>query len=194
MKHSLPDLIAAQRNVHVLYSYDERNTYFQTLMAYILDCISAKEIIILIENERNYRKVMTELKKMISNEETQYIHFINSFEFYFSSGNYHPPAITAYFEKEIEPYLDHQTFFRTWAHVEWNSTDVPHHLIHDLETRIDGAVNDIEFPLICAYKNVDMPTDLRKILLQTHPFVLSEAELVPEKASLSVTANSVTHE
>lgn len=194
MKLALPDLIATQRNVHVLYAYNETNSYLQTVIAYILDSIRAKEIIILIENERNYRKIMIQLKPLISPEETKYIHFINSFEFYFSSGNYHPPAITAYFEKKIEPYLDEQMLFRTWAHVEWNSTDVPHHLIHDLETRIDEAVNAIEFPLICAYKKVDMPSDLRKILFQTHPFILSDNEITTERSPISVQANSVINE
>ncbi|KIL51435.1 hypothetical protein KP77_09470 [Jeotgalibacillus alimentarius] len=194
MKHSLPDLIEAQRNVHVLYSYGEREIYLQTALTYILDSISAKEVIIMIENERNFRQLMIRLKKLVSAEQLEYLHFINSFDFYFSSGNYHPPAITDYFEKEIEPYLKNKTPFRSWAHVEWNSTDTPDHLIHDLESRIDDAVNQIEFPLICAYKKTNMPSNLRSILIQSHPYILSENLLSPDPEQLTVKASATNFE
>ncbi|MBM7579425.1 MEDS domain-containing protein [Jeotgalibacillus terrae] len=194
MKHSLPDLIEAQRNVHVLYSYGEREIYLQTVLTYILDSISAKEMIVLIENERNFRQLMIRLKKLVSVEQLEYVHFINSFDFYFSSGDYNPSSITAYFEKEIEPYLNNKKPFRSWAHVEWNSSDMPYELIHSLEKTIDETVNQIGFPLICAYKKTDMPASLHSILIQSHPYILSENMLSPDCEQLIVKPNMVNSE
>ncbi len=42
----------------------------------------------------------------------------------------------------------------------------------------DGS---IFFPLICAYDGVKMPDHLRSILMETHPYVLVEEELVPSE-------------
>ncbi|TFE02288.1 MEDS domain-containing protein [Jeotgalibacillus salarius] len=186
MKHSLPDLIEAQRNVHVLYSYDEMDKYLQNVLAYIIDSVRAEENIILIENERIYIKIKKELHELISKEEMEYIHFINSFDFYFSSGSYHPPAITAYFEKTVQPYIQNNKSFRSWAHVEWTSVEEPHHLIHDFENIIDDAVKQIEFPLVCAYKQTNMPIHLKTMLNQLHPFILEETSLSPVEDSLTV--------
>ncbi|MFB1082677.1 MEDS domain-containing protein [Jeotgalibacillus sp. JSM ZJ347] len=178
MKHSLPDLIETKRNVHVLYAYGAMQTYLQTVVSYILDSIQAKETIILIENERIYRQIKKELQPLLSKKDMEFIHFINSFDFYFSSGSYHPPAIAAYFEKTVQPYLENQEAFRSWAHVEWSSMEEPHHLIDDLEKIIDHAVNELQFPLICAYKKANMPIQLETMLIHTHPYKLIENPLL----------------
>ncbi|WP_404407106.1 MEDS domain-containing protein [Jeotgalibacillus malaysiensis] len=178
MKHSLPDLIETKRNVHVLYSYSEIQTYLQTVVSYILDSVKAEETIILIENERIYRQIKKELQTLLSKKDMEFIHFINSFDFYFSSGSYHPPAIAEYFEKTVQPYIKAHAAFRSWAHVEWNSMEEPHHLIDDLERIIDNAVNEIQFPLVCAYGKVNMPIHLKTMLMDSHPYTLIENHLL----------------
>ncbi|CAM3883263.1 hypothetical protein [Mesobacillus thioparans] len=57
----------------------------------------------------------------------------------------------------------------------------PLSIIEDFERIVDGAVNQLFFPLICAYEGVKMPDHLRSILMETHPYVLVEDELVPSE-------------
>lgn len=108
----------------------------------------------------------------------KYVHFVNSLSFYYSSGSYHPPAIAAYFNEMIKPYVENDVSFRSWAHVEWSSMEEPLYLIRDFEEIVDKAVNEVEFPLICAYSGIRMPEYLKDILLETHPYVLVEDDLL----------------
>jgi hypothetical protein len=62
--------------------------------------------------------------------------------------------------------------------VEWATMEVPLHLIEDFEKIVDEAVNQLSFPLICAYEGKRMPDYLKTILLETHPYVLIEDELI----------------
>jgi hypothetical protein len=106
------------------------------------------------------------------------VHRINNFDFYYSSGSYHPPSIENYFNKMIQPYVENKISFRSWAHVEWATMQDPLHLIEDFEKIVDEAVNQLSFPLICAYKGERMPEYLKTILLETHPYILVEDDFI----------------
>lgn len=178
MNDNMLKLFEEQRNVHVLYSYEERKNYIDQVLAYAKAGVEAGDYVILIENSRLTPIIKAELKDQLTKQQMEFIHFVNSFEFYCSSGSYHPPSIQAYFEKTVEPYLSQKLAFRSWAHVEWATLEDPYFLVRDFEKVIDNAVNELEFPLICAYENKLMPENIKTMLLETHPYVLVEGEMV----------------
>lgn len=178
MNKNLLQLFEECRDVHVLYSYEETEKYIEQVVAYAKHGVEVGDYVILIENPRLTPKIQTELKLQLSEQQMEFIHFVKSYDFYYSSGSYHPPAIQAYFEKTIEPYLAKQATFRSWAHVEWATMEDPIHLVKDFEKIIDVAVKEYEFPLICAYANKSMPKDIKNMLLEVHPYVLVEDDVV----------------
>jgi hypothetical protein len=171
-------LFEDQRSVHVLYSYNGIKSYIEQAVSYIHNGVVAGDYIILVENERIYRMIHKELIHRLTKEEMDFVHFVNNFDFYYSSGSYHPPAITEYFTKMVQPYVDQKLTFRSWAHVEWASMEDPLHLIEDFEKIVDEAVNQLSFPLICAYEGNRMPDYLIQILMETHPYVLMEDDFI----------------
>ncbi|MFC7373224.1 MEDS domain-containing protein [Fictibacillus iocasae] len=178
MNSKMHQLFEEHRSVHVVYTYNGFKDYVAKAVQYIETGIAAEDTVILIENERLYRLIQEALKTRITKEQWQFIHHINNFDFYYSSGSYHPPAIVDYFIKTVEPYLNKKKTFRFWAHVEWATMEDPLHLIEDLEKVIDEAVNDMSFPLICAYEAARMPDYLKTVLMETHPYVLLEDEFI----------------
>ncbi|MEK4523271.1 MEDS domain-containing protein [Psychrobacillus sp. FSL W7-1457] len=171
-------LFESRKNVHVLYSYLEMENYLEQVASFIENGIKAGEYTILVENDRLYPFIKNELSLRVSKVQMKYVHFVNSLSFYYSSGSYHPPAIAAYFNEMIKPYVENDVSFRSWAHVEWSSMEEPLYLIRDFEEIVDKAVNEVEFPLICAYSGIRMPEYLKDILLETHPYVLVEDDLL----------------
>lgn len=167
-----------QRDAHVLYAYDEMEKYVDQVVAYAKHGIEAGDYVILIENPRLSPKINAALKLQLTQEQMEFIHFVKSYDFYYSSGSYHPPAIQAYFEKTVQPYIERKATFRSWAHVEWATMEHPIHLIEDFEKIIDVAVKELQFPLICAYSSKSLPNSIKKMLLETHPYVLVEDEVV----------------
>ncbi|RSD28381.1 MEDS domain-containing protein [Mesobacillus subterraneus] len=178
MRSNMNQLFENERSVHVLYSYKESESYIEQVVGFIQDGIEAGDYVILVENERVYPMIHKVLSTRLSKDQMELVHFVNNFDFYYSSGSYHPPAITDYFTQMVQPYLEKEIPFRSWAHVEWATMKDPLHLIEDFEKIVDEAVNSLSFPLICAYEGEKMPEHLKKILMETHPFVLVENELV----------------
>jgi hypothetical protein len=177
----MTQLFQDKRSVHVLYSYKGMKNYIEQIVSFIQDGIEAGDYVILIDNERIYRMIQQELSTLLTKEEMEFVHYVNNFDFYYSSGSYHPPAITDYFNKTVQPYVENNISFRSWAHVEWATMEDPLHLIKDFEKIVDEAVNLLSFPLICAYEGEKMPDYLINILMETHPYVLIEDDIVPSE-------------
>lgn len=178
MKSKMNQLFEDQKSVHVLYSYNDMENYLKQVLSYIENGIAAGDYVILIENERMYPIIYKELSTRLTEDQMKFVHFVNSLNFYRSSGSYHPPAIEAYFTKMVQPYVENKISFRSWAHVEWASMKEPLHLIEDFEKIVDQAVNLLSFPLICAYEGNRMPDYLETILMETHPYVLLEDDFI----------------
>ncbi|KAB2494202.1 MEDS domain-containing protein [Priestia endophytica] len=178
MKSKMNQLFEDQKNVHVLYSYNEMENYINQVVDYIKDGVFAGHYVILIENDRIYPRIKKQLSTLLTKDQMKLVHRINNFDFYYSSGSYHPPSIENYFNKMIQPYVENKISFRSWAHVEWATMQDPLHLIEDFEKIVDEAVNQLSFPLICAYKGERMPEYLKTILLETHPYILVEDDFI----------------
>lgn len=178
LKSKMNQLFEDQRSVHVLYSYNGMKNYIEQAVSYIQDGVVAGDYILFIENDRIYPLIHKELSNLLTKEQMTFVHYVNNFDFYYSSGSYHPPAIIDYFNKTVQQYVENKIPFRSWAHVEWASMKDPLHIIEDLEKVIDKAVNLLSFPLICAYQGENMPDYLKTILMETHPYVLIEDDFI----------------
>jgi hypothetical protein len=172
------ELLQNHKSAHLLYAFNGMDNYIRSAVNYILDGVSSGQSIILIENERYLPHLMKELKKHLNENEMAKIHQINNFDFYFSSGSYHPPAILNYIENMYKPFLDENITFRTWTHVEWSTIDGPLSIVEELEKVVDRLVADMGLIIMCAYEEEGMPEPLKFSLLRTHKFILTDDDVV----------------
>ena len=172
----LQELFTLQNSL-VLYTYQEHDLYVKQVLAFIKESIAANEVILLIENERNYQLIRQQLKKVLTKEEMTLVCYVNSIQFYLSSGSYRPTAIEDYFTSIVLPRFTENRVFRAWAHVEWSTIQGPLYLMREFEERADRSVAEFGFSLLCAYKTEAIPADLLNMLLETHPYVLDDHSL-----------------
>ncbi|MBS8263057.1 hypothetical protein DYI25_01245 [Mesobacillus boroniphilus] len=178
MKNNMNQLFKDHRSVHVLYSYNEMDKYINQAVSFIEEGVMAGDYVIFIENEPLFRLIDEELSSRLTEDQMKFVHWVNNFDFYYSSGSYHPPAILDYFNNMVQPYIENDLPFRSWAHVEWATMKDPLHIIEDFERIVDQAVNALSFPLICAYEGDKMPDNLTRILMETHPYVLIDDDFI----------------
>ncbi len=184
MNPQLQTLLKSGKNRHVLYSYTSEAHYIQQAVNYVLDGMANNEYVLVIDNERLYPRIEKEVQKQVSKEDFALLHFVKNFDFYLSSGSYHPPSIIAYFNKIIEQLALHENPFRSWAHVEWATLKEPLEIVRELEEHIDWAVSSLRFSLICAYRLNRMPSHLSALLEETHPYLLTDETFQSSSAYL----------
>lgn len=174
VKKSGVQTVLEQENAHILYTYHDHKLYIDQVLTYIEDGLRVGEVVLLVENERNYHIIINELNDRVSKEQMKLLYYVNSLHFYLSSGSYDPPAIKTYFTNVVEQFVVSGTLFRSWAHVEWATLEAPTHLVEQFERIVDEAVLQLQFSLICAYNSEKIPESLYHMLLQTHQYILDD--------------------
>ncbi|WNB90710.1 MEDS domain-containing protein [Bacillus sp. NEB1478] len=177
MKQKLNQMLSDQKNAHIFYSFSDTQKYIQNTIAYILDGIESGDSVLLIESERMLPQILIELEKHLDEKDEKRVHHISNFDFYFSSGSYHPPAIFKYIENSLQPFLDHNIPVRTWTHVEWSTIEGPLSIVEELEEGVDKLIAELNLKVMCAYKEVDMPDPFKLALLRTHKYVMTDDDL-----------------
>ncbi|WP_179884756.1 MEDS domain-containing protein [Bacillus sp. AFS015802] len=181
MKEKVSHLLAGNESTHVLYSYRDRNRYLENALAYILQGIEAGDSIVLIENERNLNVLLKQLKGHLTDSQIEKLHVISNFDFYQSSGSYHPPAIYEQLTKTITPYLENDISFRSWTNVEWGSLEDPVSIIEWFETETDRVIHEYNLTIVCAYDSEKMPDRLEEGLKKNHGHIMSDDDILISK-------------
>lgn len=176
MKTKINDLLLDKNNnAHLLYAFNSMDKYIKMVVHYILDGFAKEQSIILIENEKYLSYVIKELKIHLTDNEIEKIHIVNNFDFYFSTGSYHPPAILSHIEKMYKPLFEQNKSIRTWTHVEWSTIEGPLAIVEELEQVVDKLSADLGLTIMCAYEEEGMPESLKLSLLRTHKYILTDA-------------------
>ncbi|WP_044338106.1 MEDS domain-containing protein [Rossellomorea aquimaris] len=181
MKEKISDLLADNECTHVLYAYQDREKYLKNALTYILEGIEMGETVILIENERNMNVLQKQLNSHLTSDELEKVHSISNFDFYQSSGSYHPPAIYENLMKTITPYLEKKASFRSWTNVEWGTLEDPCSIIDWFETETDRVVHEHNLTVVCAYDSVKMPDHLEDALKKNHGHLMSDENILSSK-------------
>ena len=181
MKEKISDLIADNECAHVLYAYQDRERYLNNAISYTLEGIEAGESVILIENERNMNILLNKLNSQLASDQMEKVHAISNFDFYQSSGSYHPPAIYEQLMKTITPYLEKKVSFRSWTNVEWGTLEDPCSIIEWFETETDRVVHEHKLTVVCAYDSEKMPDQLEEALKKNHGHIMSDKDILSSK-------------
>lgn len=181
MKEEIGNLLAGNQRTHVLYAYKDRNKYLENAIAYILEGIETGDSVVLIENERNLNVLLKRLENQLTSSQLERIQVISNFDFYQSSGSYHPPAIYEQLTKTITPYLEKGLSFRSWTNVEWGTLENPSSIIEGFETETDRAIHEHNLTIVCAYDSEKMPDHLEEALKKSHGHIMTDDDIMISK-------------
>ncbi|RFU65064.1 hypothetical protein D0466_03885 [Peribacillus glennii] len=89
-----------------MYSYNDIKVYIEEVVRFIQDGILAGDYVILIEIDRVFPNYTNRTAQGLTKEQMSFVHRVNYFNFYYSSGSYHHPSITDSFNKTVQPYVE----------------------------------------------------------------------------------------
>ncbi|WP_226677151.1 MEDS domain-containing protein [Rossellomorea aquimaris] len=181
MKEKISELIEGNECTHVLYAYQDREKYLENTITYILEGIESGEHVILIENERNMNVLLMELNSQLTNDQLEKVHSVSNFDFYQSSGSYHPPAIYEQLMKTITPFIENGVAFRSWTNVEWGALEDPCSIVDWFENETDRVVHELNLTVVCAYDSEKMPDQLEESLKKNHGHLMSDQDISTSK-------------
>lgn len=162
---------------HIFYRFQDEEAYLENLISFIFTGIENKQQILIIENMRNLPKIKAKIDLLVSDEQQTSIRLVNNFEYYLSKGDFHTPTILNYFQKDLSALKNLNTPIRTWAHVEWTSSEPDAELLKEFESTADEFVLKEEMLSVCAYSSTHLTSTMNIALEQLHNYVLTDDSL-----------------
>lgn len=75
-----------KEKLHVLFFYTGMQSYIEEVLGFIYAGIEAGEYVVLIDNDRNFKKISEQLKARLTPIQLKQLHYVNSLDFYFPVG------------------------------------------------------------------------------------------------------------
>ncbi|MFP7288146.1 ATP-binding protein [Shouchella clausii] len=163
---------------HIVYLYEDADRYFENAAAYVTTGVHHGHQILFIDSEICYRRLLQKLESLLTAEQLESVHYIDSYEFYRLYGDFHYHSIAQHFKAILQPYLERGDSVRTWAHVEWAEQDGTPAKIEDFERTADCWVTGNGILSVCAYGARNISASLQLSLLRDHEYLMTDEELV----------------
>ncbi|MGE7218541.1 MEDS domain-containing protein [Priestia koreensis] len=179
MKNQFSQLINDNDSIHIYYNIEDSEGYLNNLVSYIVSGVEEKRHTLVIESEKLIPLLFEKLEKTLTKEQLTYIHTINNFDYYCSSGSFQPPVIFDHLSKHLDPFYKNNLSFQIWAHVEWGQQEGVVPILEEFENDADKLVNEGGLYLVCAYDEERVTDVLKLALMKSHPYVISENKIIP---------------
>ena len=159
---------------HIFYEFQDEEVYFNNLVNFIQSGIENKQQVLIIENMRNLPKVRTKIDLLFNKEQQRSIRLVNNFEYYLSNGDFNTQTILNHFQQDLSLLKKDNSAIRTWAHVEWASSEPDAELLKEFETTADYFVSEEKMLSVCAYSSSQLSSDLTTVLVKAHSYVMTD--------------------
>lgn len=162
---------------HVFYEFQDEESYLNNLISFIRSGIEIKEQILIIENMRNLPKVKTVINMLFSDEQQSSIRLVNNYEYYLSNGDFNTQTILNHFQQDLAQLTKTNKTIRTWAHVEWTSSEPDVELLKEFESTADAFVTGGRLLSVCAYSSTHLSAEVTSVLESLHEYVMTDETL-----------------
>ena len=159
---------------HVFYQFQEEEAYMNNLLAFIKSGLENKEQILIIESMRILPKVREKINILVEGNHQSSIRLVNNYEYYLSKGDFHTQTIINYFQSDIVAIKKTNSTIRTWAHVEWTSSEPDIELLKEFESIADNFVSEESMLSVCTYSSALLTPNLINALDELHTYVMTD--------------------
>ncbi|MGM0750716.1 MAG: MEDS domain-containing protein [Bacillota bacterium] len=159
---------------HVFYQFQAEEAYLNNLMLFIRSGLENNQHMLIIESMRNINKVKNRINRIFSVEQRSSIYLVDNFDYYFLNGDFNTQNILNHFKKDIATIKNLNTSIRTWANVEWTSTEPDAEVLKKFESIADDYVLQEGLLSVCAYSKNVLSDALINTLEQVHMYVMTD--------------------
>lgn len=173
--------IDIQEGSHLLYVYHSDELYLENLVSAIVMARSVNQHVIVIEKEEIYQTALEKVKKELnvdSEDDLDYIHFINSKDYYQVNGNFHFEYAINCLKGLFTSYTENNISIRVWGNVYLDNYLNNMDKLHTYECQCERSINDFNILTVCSYDGKVVPAIIQTEMMKSHPYLMTDTELV----------------
>ncbi|MCK0473927.1 ATP-binding protein [Halalkalibacter sp. APA_J-10(15)] len=173
--------LTINEGAHVLYVYYSEELYLENLVSAIVAAKSVNQHVIIIEKEEIYQAAIEKTKMELSvpnEEELDFVHFINSVDYYQTYGDFHFERAIEYLNKLFTSYAEKNISVRVWGNVYLENYLDNMDQLQTYECQCDQSSHHFQFLTICSYDAKVIPSAVQLEMMNSHPYLMTDIELV----------------
>jgi ubiquitin C-terminal hydrolase len=174
----LTEYLQVSNAAHILYLFEDRNSYLENLIAYLDSGIEHGHHLLIIEKTTIFQEAAQRIDDLFSSEQKKRIHYLDNYLFYRHYGDFDTNKIVEHFREMFKHFLNQRKTIRTWAHVEWNILDDINRQLAEFEETANCCVDDLGIMSVCAYNSSDLSASLQTRLMRSHEYLMTDSEFV----------------
>ncbi|UTR09007.1 ATP-binding protein [Evansella sp. LMS18] len=145
------------------------------MMSFILDGLEKGELILLLETEYCYKKIMHTLQeagadKAILNS----IIFYENTKYYKKDNKINAEHASNNFKRLLGPVIEEGKAARIWGRLDWAEQDTPLTQLRIYECECDKVLEKEKYLTVCCYSGSATPANIYMDLLKTHPYFMTD--------------------
>lgn len=185
--------LQVENGAHILYFYNSRESYVEQAASFVISGIKQQQYIIFVDTPDIYESVMAILQESLSIVDMQLITYINNYDFYEMYHDFNFERVIQNLQDILGPYIKSDATVRLWGHVDWlrGSSNVVQGLAL-YESHCDISVSELGFLTVCAYDATIVPAYIQTEMMRTHPYFMTDYELLRSNLYKSVQPGSTT--
>lgn len=161
---------------HVYYRFNDEASYLDNLVTFIKTGLDRNQQILIVENMKNLPKISAKINTLFTAEQQSSIRLVNNYDYYLSNGDFNTHTILTHFQKDRSLFKNLNSLIRTWAHVEWVSTEPDAQLLQDFESNSDDFVKVESMVSVCAYSLANLSSSLNEALEKHHKYIMTDGD------------------
>ncbi|MEH7886927.1 MEDS domain-containing protein [Bacillus sp. JJ1609] len=159
---------------HVFYRFQDGDSYIDHLVSFIETGLDRNEQILIIESMRNLPKISAKMNSLFTVEQQSSIRLVNNYDYYVSNGDFNTQTILTHFQKDLTFCKNITSSIRTWAHVEWVSTEPIAQLLTKIDPQADDFAIQERMVSVCAYSSASLSSSLNDTLEEDHKYIMTD--------------------
>lgn len=145
---------------HIFYRFQKAESYIDNLLSFIKAGLDRNQQILIIDSMRNLPMIIEKIQYIYTAEQHASISLVNNYDYYLSNGDFNTHNIQTHFQKDLSLSKNQNLSIRTWAHVEWVSTEPDTQLLKSFESQSDVLVLSENILSVCAYSVANLSSTL----------------------------------
>ncbi|WP_186580377.1 ATP-binding protein [Aquibacillus kalidii] len=167
----LTNQVMGRKGAHILYMFNEQESYMENAIAYIVEGLDNGESIILAESRSNYRTIKQRLVAIgYTGASLERLIYIHRDSFYLSEKGFNADLSFSQFERIVLENTKNGINTRTWGNVIVDRSSISE--IRKYESKCDAFIYGKEVISVCTYNALTTPSFFQNELLKIHEYVM----------------------
>ncbi|CAG7635864.1 Sensor histidine kinase RcsC [Paenibacillus solanacearum] len=167
--------VNVENGARILYSYDSAEGYLRNAVSFLQSAVDFDQHVIFIDSRERFESITARLRSERPGNDRDYIHFVDSGDFFRRHADYRFEHVLAHIEPFGERSGHENASVRIWGHADWPLEQA--NAAHP-ESKRSAAAGEHDYFTVCCYDGSVISASAQNEKLKTHGYLMTDQHMI----------------